>query len=162
MNADELQLHLSDLGQLLRNAGGRKTGDALAEFCQRLQPYRERRLQDLMDLLDKAEEIVRTGTPGTPLPRGRGRAPKNDPEVVERICNRIVDLYNRAKEPEVSREQIETAFVELEGLNLTVAQLQYLASRIDIQQKLRAKRALVDRMKTTILERKGAFDRVQV
>lgn len=159
MNADELQLHLSDLSQMLRNAGARKTGDALAEFCQRLQPFRERRLKDIMDLLDQADEIVRTGTPP---PRGRGRAPKTDPQLAERICNQIVDLYNRAKEPEVSRDQIESAFVELEGLNLTVPQLQSLASRIDIHQKLRAKKALVDRMKNSILERKGAFDRVQV
>lgn len=159
MNADELQLHLSDLGQLLRNAGARKAGDALAEFCQRLQPYRARRLKDLMDLLDKAEEIVRTGTPP---PRGRARAAKADPQTVERICSQIVDLYHRAKDPGVSREQIECAFVELERLDLPVAQLQSLATRLDIQQKLRAKKALVERMKNTVLERKGAFDRVQV
>ena len=63
MNVDELQLHLSDLGQLLRNAGSRKTADALAGFCQRLQPYRDRRLTDLLALLAKAEAFVSTGTP---------------------------------------------------------------------------------------------------
>jgi hypothetical protein len=159
VNVDELQLHLSDLGQLLRNAGGRKTADGLAEFCQRLQPYRDRRLKDLVDLLDKAEEIIRTGTPPA---RTKARTPKVDPRAAEQLCNRIVDLYHRANEPDTTREQIENAFGELERLNLSVAQLQDLARRIDISQKVRSKKPLLDSMKRAVLERRGAFQRVQV
>src|SRR5688572_1586616 len=70
VNVDELQRLLSDLAALLVGAGAKKPADALLDFCVRLQPYRERRLKDLVDLLDQAEEIVRTGTPP---PRGRGR-----------------------------------------------------------------------------------------
>jgi hypothetical protein len=159
VNVDELQLHLSDLGQLLRNAGGRKTADALAEFCQRLQPYRDRRVRDLVDLLDKAEAIIRTGEPP---PRTKTRSAKVDPQAVEQLCNRIVDLYHRAKEPDTTREQIESAFGELERLNLSVAQLQDLARRIDISQRVRSKKPLLESMKRAVLERRGALQRVQV
>ena len=159
MNVDELQLLLSDLGQLLRNAGSRKTADALAEFCQRLQPYRDRRLTDLLALLDKAEEIVRTGTPPA---RAKGRTGKADPQAAETLSKRIVDLYVKAREPETTREQIENAFAELEAKDLPVAQLQGLAKSVDIGQKLRSKKALVEAMKRALLERKGAFQRVQV
>jgi hypothetical protein len=159
VNVDELQLLLSDLGQLLRNAGSRKPADALAEFCQRLQPYRDRRLTDLLALLDKAEEVVRTGTPP---PRVRAKKGKADPQAAEMVRSRIVHLYERAREPETTREQIESAFAELEAMDLPVAQLQGLAKSVDIGQKLRSKKALVDAMKRAVLERKGAFQRVQV
>jgi hypothetical protein len=159
VNVDELQLHLSDLGQLLRNAGGGKTANVLAEFCQRLQPYRDRRLKDVLDLLDKADEIVRTGTP--PARKSGGKA-KADPQIVEKVCKQIVDFYQRAKDPDTTREQIESAIAELESFDLPIARLEELARRMDIRQKLRPKKALVESMKRAILERRGAFQRVQV
>jgi hypothetical protein len=158
VNVDELQLLLSDLSHLLRNAGNRKPADALTEFCQRLQPYRDRRLSDLLALLDKAEEIVRTGAP----PRTKARPPKADSQAAAMLHSRIIALYERAREPDTTREQIEKAFAELETLDLPVAELQALAKRVDISQKLRTKKALLDAMKRAVMERKGAFQRVQV
>jgi hypothetical protein len=159
VNVDELQLHLSNLAQLLRNAGGKKVGDELAELCQRLQPYRDRPLKGLMELLDKAEEIVRTGVPPA---RTKSRAPKVDPQLVESTCNRVVALYERATDPSTTREQIESAFADLDKLNLTVPQLQEQAKRLNITQKFRAKKDLLHAMKRTVLERRGTFLRVQV
>ena len=160
MNVDDLQLHLSNLAQLLENAGGKKVAGELSELCQRLQPYRTKKLKELLDLIDKAEEIVRTGTPPAKTRKSGGKAAV-DPLVVENLCNQIVDLYHRAKEPEITREQIEAAFGELARLNLTVAALQALAKRIDISRKLTKKDAL-ETMMRAVLERKGTVQRVQV
>jgi len=158
VNVDELQLHLSNLAQLLRNAGGKRVGDELAELCQRLQPYRDRPLKGLMELLDKAEEIVRTGVPPA---RGKART-KGDPLVIESVCNRVVALYERATDPATTREQIENAFADLAKLNLSVPLLQEQAKKLNIAQKFRAKKDLLAAMKRTVLERRGTFLRVQV
>lgn len=160
MNVDELQLHLSNLAQLLENAGGKKVAGELGELCQRLQPYRTRKLKDLLDLIDKAEEIVRSGA-APPKPKKAGGKATVDPQVVENLSNQIVDLYHRAKEPETTREQIETAFGDLDRLNLPVKDLQVFAKRIDITRKLTKKDA-IDTMMRAVLERKGAVQRVQV
>jgi hypothetical protein len=159
VNVDELQLHLSNLAHLLENAGGAKTAKALADFCQRLQPYRDRRVTDVLALLDQAEEIVRTGTP--PPRKGRTAKPKADPQALEAAANRIVELYHRAKEPDTTREQIEAAFAELERLEPTLPKLKELAKRLDITRTLK-KADAISAMKQAVLERKGAFQRVEV
>lgn len=159
MNVDELQLQLSNLAHLLKDAGGRKIADALDEFCQRLQPYRDRKVKDLLDLVAKADEIVRTGVPPT---KPRKTAAKADPEALARLQARIIELYQRASDPSVTRELVEDAFQQLEKANLTVPQLQELARRMDIQQRFRAKKELLETMKRAVLERKGVFERVGV
>jgi hypothetical protein len=151
---------MSDLAQLLRNAGGRKTADALAEFCQRLQPYRERKLKDLVDLLDKAEEIVRTGTP--PARTSGARKPKADPTVIQNACNRVVELYNRATDPSTTPENVDHGFAALEQLDLPVKRLEEVARELDIRQKFRRKADLLNAMKQAVTDRRGAHGRVQV
>jgi hypothetical protein len=159
VNVDELQLHLSNLAHLLENAGAGKTANALTGLRQRLQPYRDRKLTDLLALLDQAEEIVRTGTP--PPRKGAGGKKKADPQALEAAGNRIVELYQRAKDPDVTRDHIEAAFAELERLDPTLTKLKELAKRLDITRTLK-KADAIGVMKQAVLERKGAFQRVEV
>jgi hypothetical protein len=158
VNVDELQLLLSDFANLLRNAKARQVADTLEELCRALQPYRDRRLKDVIDLIAKAEEVVRAG-PQTA--RGRSTKQKADPAAIESLSNRIIDLYQRAKEPETTREVIQGTFAELENTGLSIAQLQAIARHMYITQKL-SKPKLLDAMKRAVLERKGSFERVQV
>jgi hypothetical protein len=158
VNVDELQLHLTDLANLLRNAKARQPADALDELCRALQPYRDRKVEKACELIAKAEEIVRTGSQPA---RARSSKQKIDAAAIESLGNRVVDLYQRAKEPETTRDLIDRTFTDLEKGGLSAAQLKEVAARMDITQKL-AKAKLLGAMKQAVLERKGAFERVQV
>ena len=72
-----------------------------------------------------------------------------------------MDLYHRARQPDTTREQIEAAFAELKGLDLPLKDMQALAKRIDISRKL-AKKDAVEILRQAVLERKGAWQRVEV
>src|SRR5262249_20155699 len=146
-----------NLSHLIRSAAGTKTANELDEFCQMLQPYRDRRLKDLISAIAQAEEIIRNGASAAKA----GRAPKKTVDIGP-ISARIVDLYQRAGHPTVTREEILGAFAELEALNLTKPQLEKIAIQIDVREKLKKKEELLNRMRQTLLDRKGVSDRVLV
>jgi hypothetical protein len=147
-------MHLANLSQLIRGAGGKGTANELDELCQMLQPFRERKLKDLLATIAKAEEIVRNGQP---VAKSRGqRKPKVD---VGPITERIVSLYQRASESGVARDEIVTAFAELESAKPTGDELKELASRIGINEKLK-KADLLNKMRKVVLDRKDIAERV--
>src|SRR5271163_1656928 len=87
VNVEEFQLHLSNLSNLLRRAGGKKVADEFDEVCAGLQPYRDRRLKDLLGMISEAEAIIRNGPPA-PKSAGRGKKKANPLEVAQAI-NRV-------------------------------------------------------------------------
>jgi hypothetical protein len=158
VNVDELQLHLTDLANLLRNAKARQPADTLDELCRALQPYRDRRLKDVFDLMAKAEEVIRSGRPPA---RARSTRQKLDAAAIEALGNRVVNLYQHATEAGSTRELIEVTFAELNQAGLSAAQLQTIAKRMGIVQKL-TKDKLLDAMRRAVLDQKGAFERAQM
>ncbi len=162
MNVEELQLHLTNLGRLLRDAGARKAADELDDFSRQLQPFRGQRLRALGELVARAEEIVRTGAAGSsrpvrPKPAGSGKA---DAPRVEEMGRRIVDVYHRATDPGVTREVIEAALADLEQLNPTMDRIVDVARQIGISRRITKKADALKAIREVILERKGAFERV--
>ncbi len=158
MNVDELQLHLTDLANLLRNAKASKTADTLDDLCRLLQPYRDLRIKDLIDKIAKADDIIRSGPPPA---RARSSKQKLDDTAIEALGNRIVNLYQRATEPGSTRELIEATFAELDQAALTAKQLEAIAKKMGIVQKLK-KDQLLEAMRRAVLDQKGSFERVQV
>jgi hypothetical protein len=157
MNVDVLQMHLTNLSQLLRSAGGQKTAGELDDLCQQLQPYRERKVKDLIASIARADEIIRNGPPA---PRAR----KTPNKVVDAgpITEKIIDLYHRAGQSGVSREEIVAAHSELEALDPSLAQLKGIARQIGVSEKATKKSDLLARIRQAALDRKGAADRVLV
>jgi hypothetical protein len=156
VNVDVLQMHLTNLSQLLRSAGGQKTATELDDLCQLLQPYRDQKLKDLIASIARADEIIRNGLPA---PKARKASSK---VVVDAgpITAKIVDLYQRAGQPSVSRDEILAAFAEVEGLNLSMDQLKAIAKQVGVSEKATKKADLHHRIRQAALDRKGAADRV--
>jgi hypothetical protein len=153
-------MHLTNLSQLLRSAGGQKTASELEDLCQLLQPFRDKKLKDLIASIAKAEEIIRSGPPA---PTARKASSKASSKVIDAgpITGRVVDLYQRAGQPNVSREEILAAFAELEALNLSLDQLKGIAKQIGVSENASKKKAdLLKRLRQAVLDRKGAADRV--
>jgi hypothetical protein len=146
-------MHLSNLSTLLRAGGGKNTANELDEFIHWLQPYRDKKLKDLIGTINQAEEILRNGPPA---PKARQAAARVD---VGPISSRIVELYQQAALPTVTQQDIVAAFAELESVSLTAKQLEPIAKQIGIREKLK-KQELFNKMRQTVLDRKGAADRV--
>jgi hypothetical protein len=147
-------MHLTNLSQLLRPAGGTRTANELDELCQLLQPFRNRKVKDLIASISKAEDLIRTGGPAPRKARGSSK-----PIDLAAITARILDLYQNAGLPSVTRDQILDDFSEIESLNLTVKQLEAIGKQIGVTEKLK-KVDLINKMRQTVLDRKGAADRV--
>ncbi|MBI3822474.1 MAG: hypothetical protein HY289_07320 [Planctomycetes bacterium] len=151
MNVDALQIHLTNLSQLLRGGGGKGTANELDEFVQLLQPYRDKKLKDLIGTIKDADEVLRAAPP----------APKKSKAVsvdISNISARIVDLYQRAGQPNITSQEIMDTFAELQSVNPNGKQLESIAKQIGVKEKLK-KDELLKKMRETVLDRKGASDR---
>lgn len=155
MNVDVLQMHLTKLSELVRGAGAKGTANELDELCQLLQPYRDKKLKDLIATIAKAEEIVRNGPP-----TAKPRAPKKPKADLGPISERILDLYQRANDATMTRNEIIVAFGELEAFGPTLAQMEAIASRIGITEKFKKKPDLLNKMRKIVLDRKDVAERV--
>jgi hypothetical protein len=155
----ELQLLLNDLGKFLRAAESSRVAGELEEICAKLQPFREYRLRAFADFLVKADEYSRGVLAPKPA-RSRARKSKSDPQAIDQACQQLVQLYDRAVEPDVSVELIEAAVATLESLDAPKARLDELARSMGFAQKFRSKADVLKAVRQKIVGRKGAFDRV--
>ena len=160
MNVDEFQLHLTDLSNLLRRAGGKKVADEFDEVCAALQPYRDRRMKDFLSLLANAEEIVRSGVPLAKPAKTKSK--KADSQTISAAIDRVRDLYNRALDPATTRDEIEAACKVLADVDPPKSALDGLAREMLISEKLKSKPVAIERIKQAILLRKGSYQRAQV
>lgn len=154
MNVDALQTHLTNLSRLLRSGGGKGTASELDEFVELLQPYRGKKLKDLIGAIKDAEEIVRNGPP--PAQKQRKSVAKVDAGP---ISSRILDLYQRAGQSSATSDEIIAAFSEPDVLSLTGDQLKAIAKQMGIKEKLK-KPDLLNKMRQAVLDRRGVSDRV--
>lgn len=170
MKIEEFQLHLTNLAHLLQSAKAKSIAEEFEAFAQSLQPYRERNLKEILTLLGKVEETARKAAEKEQKliaenqklkEEIKGLKAKKDPQLIEERQRQIVELYNTAGSLSVTSEQLETAFQELKALNLPVTKLKPLAVQMNITIKL-AKPKLLEKIRETLLNRKGMSERVNV
>jgi hypothetical protein len=154
----ELQRLLSDLGKFLQSAKAATVARELDEISGKLQPFRDYTLKAFGDFLVKAEEYSR----GVLLPKKTlaGRKPKKDPGAVDAACRQVLQVYERAIDPSVTVEQIESAVQSLQDQDPPKGRLDELAQKMDFVQKFRSKAEVLKAIRQKILGRKGAYDRV--
>jgi hypothetical protein len=158
LTVTELQTFLSDLGKLLRSSGSASVATEMEYIAAKLAPFREYKLKAFADFLEKAEAFCR----GELAPMSKGGGPKKgkaDPAAIEQVCQRTLELYNKAIDASVTVEQIETAVKTLEQLDPTKPKLDELARSIGYTQKFKAKADIIKAIRQKILGRKGAFER---
>jgi hypothetical protein len=160
VNVEELLSQLSNVSEFLRRAKAKeKIVDEMEQLCLLMQPYRERSVKDFKELLAKADEIVHAGAT-IKKPRSNSAATRSDPQAAAAAERKIVEYYHRATDPTITRELIEAAVAELEKTNPAKASLDALLKQIGVGQKTKSKKDALNRIAATILDRKGAFERV--
>lgn len=157
MTVADLQIHLSDLSKFLRAAGSAGPAGELDYIAVRLTPFAGYKLKAFADFLAKAEEYSRGALTPTP---SRPATSKADPAAKARACQRVSELYDRAIDPNVTVETVEEAIRALQQVDLPKAMLDELTQRFGFTQKFKSKPESVKAIRAKILERKGAFDRV--
>jgi hypothetical protein len=154
----ELQVLFSNLGNFLRSSGAAGVGGELEFLGSKLTPFRDYKLKAFAEFLEKAEAYSR----GALAPKTRSssaKKPKVDPLEIERSCQRVLELYNKAIDPHVTVDQIEAAFTSLEQYDPTKARLDVLATSVGFSQKFKSKADCIKAIRQKILGRKGAFER---
>jgi hypothetical protein len=154
----ELQLLLSDLGKFLRASESAKVAGELEYVSAKLQPFRDYKLKAFADFLEQAEAYSR----GALAPKAKGGGAKKgkaDAAAVEQACQRALDLYGKAIDPNVTVERIEAAVQALQELDPPKARLDELARQMGYAQKFKAKADVLKAIRQKIIGRKGAFER---
>jgi len=159
----DLQQHLSDLSRLLDASGAKQVATDLNAIQAGLTPFREQPLKTFAEFLVRAEAYSRGEVPLVPpkttRPRTTGaRKAKVDPaEAVQRLCQ----LYDRAGDPSVSAEEIETGLQALEELNKDG--LLKAADALEIKGLSRKKvQEIREAVRQKVINRRGAAQRASM
>lgn len=157
MTVAELQLLLSDMSKFLRAAEAAKVARELEYIGVKLTPFKEYKLKTFADFLEKCEAASR----GVPAPKSpRGGKKKSDPAALEQAIQRVMHVYDRAIDPSVTIEQIESTVQALQDLDPKQTTLDELVKNMGFTQKFRPKAKAFQAIRQKIMGRKGAFDRV--
>jgi hypothetical protein len=78
---------------------------------------------------------------------------------VDEACRRVLDLYNKAIDPAVTVEQIESGVQSLQDLDPPKARLDDLARQMGYTQKFKGKADVLKAIRQKVIGRKGAFER---
>ena len=163
MTVAELQKCLRSLGEIITSAGAKSTAVGELELVRaKLDIFREQNLKDFADFLERAEAYWRGGQipmrkPAASRPTA-GKA-QGAQETARNAALRIRDFYARATDPAVTRELVEATVRALNPLKKN--ELLDLAVQMEISQKLKTKADILKALERKILDRKGAFLRVQ-
>lgn len=159
MTVAELQLLLSDMSKFLRAAEAKKVADDLEYIGVKLTPFKEYKLKAFADFVEKCEAASR-GEPSQKAKSNRGGKKKSDPAAIEQAIQRVLYVYDRATDPNVSLDQIEATVQTLQDLDAAKTKLVELAKKMGSTQKFRSKADAIKAIRQKIVGRKGAFDRV--
>jgi hypothetical protein len=161
VTVSELQILLSDLAKFLRNAASSAAAAELEYVSTRLTPFKDYKVKAFADFLGKADQIVREGAgpKKAPTKAGSGKR-KTDPAALDAACQSVLQLYDKAIDPNVTLEQITAAVQSLEDLDPAKAKLVELAQKMGYSQKFKTKADVLKAIRQKIMGRKGAFDRV--
>jgi hypothetical protein len=159
----ELQKCLRSFGEILGSTGAKSTVVGELELVRaKLEIFREQNLKDFADFLERAEAYWRGGEiPMKKASPGRSSSGKGQgsQEAARNAALRIRDFYARATDPAVTRELVEATVQALNPLKKD--DLLDLAAQMEISQKLKTKADILKALERKILDRKGAFLRVQ-
>lgn len=163
MTVAELQKCLRSFGEILSSAGAKSPAVGELDLVRaKLEIFREQSLKDFADFLERAEAYWRSGEiPIKKVPTRRSSSGKaqGSQMAARDAALRVRDLYARATDSAVTREIVEAT---VQALNpLTKNELIDLAVQIEITQKLKTKSDILKALERKILDRKGAFVRVQ-
>jgi hypothetical protein len=153
VNVAELQQHIRSLGLFLASVGSRPAAAELEYLSERLTPFQGQKLKAFADFLTDAESRARGESPPGRKPTA-SRKPVKDPR---QATDRVFQAYSHATDPMMTRDEIEAAVADLEGLKK--ADLDGLARRIEIGQRFGRIADVVKAIRQKIFDRKGAFER---
>ncbi len=153
MTVAELQQHIRSLGVFLASVGSRPAAAELEYLSERLAPFQGQKLKAFADFLTAAECRAR----GEPPPGRKPAAPRKPVKDPLQVTDRVFQAYNRAIDPMMTREEIEAAVTDLDGLKK--ADLEGLARRMEIVQKFGKIADVVKAIRQKIFDRKGMYER---
>jgi hypothetical protein len=167
MNVANLQRHLADLKTLLEESGvkGAVLTD-LGAIVEALKPFQSHPLKDFADFLVRAEAFSRGEVPVTP-PKGQRavkpsttKAKEAAPDVSS-LTHEAKRLWDQAAEPSVTVEMIESLAGRL--AKLSKPGLETVAGALELKlAKSASKPAILQAIKSRILDRKGSHQRAQL
>jgi hypothetical protein len=156
LNVDAFLLHLNNFSHLLREAGATKTANDLRDACELLSPFRGQKLDQVLKDCARAQQILRDGAPV------KAKAgPKPTPAEIAALSDRLTALHDRAGQPGLTDEEIDSTFAAANLDALTGPQLVAIAARMNIP-KLTGKPKIIEAMKKAVRDRKGALLRVGI
>jgi hypothetical protein len=160
MKVHDLQLFLKSLAHPLTSAGGKKVADDLERAADGLNQFKDMSITDFCGFLDKANHFVSTGQ--LP-PSGRGRSARparaSNEEDVRRKTQRLMELYEKALDPDFSYDAVKQEIKDLD--HLKVEELKQMARELNITRSFRRKGDILDALERKITERRASQERTQ-
>lgn len=159
MNVTDLQQFLRSLAQPLNGAGARKVADDLEKVVQGMEPFREMNMQQFSEFLARADHLVRTGElPAGGRSRGRSGQPRpGSEEQVREATQRVLDLYERAQDPDFNPESARQMVQEMNSLTLN--ELKLVARELDLNRSYRTKEDALNDIERKITGRRDETER---
>ena len=120
MNVASVQRHLRELSALVADAGAnRKSVGELAAVADALEPFRDRTVGELADLLRRMAEPAGGELPESAPARPRGARPASSSGPVvpsTEAVQRLSELYKTALSPDLTPERMTEELKLLDGL----------------------------------------------
>ncbi len=162
MKVHDLQLFLKSLAQPLTSAGGKKVADDLERAADGFNQFKDMSITEFCSFLDKANHFVTTGE----LPRTGGRSRTGarpaqglSPEELRQKTQRLMELYERALDPDFSYDAVKQEIASL--ANLKVEELKQMARELNLTRSFRKKADILDALERMITERRASHERTQ-
>jgi rubrerythrin len=134
----------------------------VAEFermMQSLEPFQNKTLAEFNDFLRRADEFDRTGQLTPPDRATKPKAPKAASLTVDEAVAIFKDLHQRATDPALTYEDIESGMSRLE--KLTIPMLLEIAAKVDVPVPAKPKKEILGELTRRIKERKASFERTE-
>lgn len=166
MHVGVLRKHLSDLADVLRQAGAaQKVVDGVSACAAALSPFAEYEVGAFAALLAKADEYRRAGVepdkvPKKAAPAARPKAAKAPAPSAAEVIDRVVRLYQDALNPNLTPEAFEQELAGVDGLK--GPDLATAAERLGIGATVRALKTVAEKkaaIKKVVRDRPGMFHR---
>ena len=159
MKITELQTCLRHLTELLRAANSSLTAIDLEQVVEGLTPFADLTTKQFIEFLAGADEYRKTGAVASKGPK----QPKTkilDEEKLTTALQAIQSLYERATQPEVTYEGIDSEVSKWEK-DLSKDEGIELARRFEIVSTFNSKAAAMQEIRRKIAERKAIHERTQ-
>jgi hypothetical protein len=170
VNVGDVQICLRNLAGLLAAHQGKKPAADFEAFCDGLDPFREQAIGVFGQFLRDAAEYQRTGIVPVAAKGIRAAKPsstktalkkKDDLPAIEEAIAALQQLFDRATDPGLTHEAIESAVGQIEK-TFDAEGLKAVARRFGVTSGLTSKSATSAKILGRIAERKGRHERGEV